>query len=170
MERGQDSVARRFVDDLSELRKRAGQPSYSTLERLSGHRLKRATMSDVLNGNRVRVPDWRFMHEFLTACQSAAVENRLDVDQLGTVADWKRHWDGAVSGVIDARFPGHGGQHSNEVGQIPDYEGNARGDAAAAADSSPGDSGTDMAKPSLWGRVPPRLPDFTGREGWLTTL
>jgi NB-ARC domain len=170
MERGEVSVARRFVDDLSELRQRAGQPSYSTLERLSGHRLKRATMSDVVNGNRVKVPDWRFIHEFLTACQSAAAENGLDVDQLGTVADWKRHWDGAVSGVIDARFPGHDSQHSGAVGQIPEPEKNARGDAAAAADSSPEDSGAGPAAPALWGRVPPRLPDFTGREGWLVTL
>jgi hypothetical protein len=67
VERRQDGVAQRFVDDLNQLRQRAGQPSYSTLERLSGHRLKRATMSDVLNGNRVKVPDWRFIHEFVTA-------------------------------------------------------------------------------------------------------
>ena len=170
MERGQDSVARRFVDDLSELRKRAGQPSYSTLERLSGHRLKRATMSDVLNGNRVKVPDWRFIHEFLTACQAAAVENGLEVDQLGTVADWKRHWDGAVSGVIDVRFPGHGGQQPSAAGQIPEPKENGRGDAAAAADSSSADSGSGTARPALWGRVPPRLPDFVGRGGWLTAL
>src|SRR5215831_8435209 len=169
MEHGQDSVAGRFVDDLSQLRKRAGQPSYSTLERLSGHRLKRATMSDVLNGNRVRVPDWRFIHEFLIACQAAAVENGLEVDQLGTVADWKRHWDGAVSGVIDARFPGHGGQQPGAAGEIPEPMGNVRRDAAAAADSSE-DSGAGPARPSLWGRVPSRLPDFVGREDWLATL
>ena len=120
MERGQDSVAQRFVDDLNQLRQRAGQPSYSTLELLSGHRLKRATMSDVLNGNRVKVPDWRFIHEFVTACRSAAEENRLYVGQLGTVADWKRHWDGAVNGVIDARFPGHGSQQSGAMAPTPD--------------------------------------------------
>lgn len=171
MERGEVSVARRFVDDLSQLRRRAGQPSYSTLERLSGHRLKRATMSDVLNGNRVKVPDWRFTHEFVTACRSAATENRLDVDQLGTVADWKRHWDGAVSGVIDARFPGHDGQQSGPLGQIPESQEKAHDHAAAAPSSPPADSGGGTAaRPSLWGRVPSRLPDFTGREGWLAAL
>jgi tetratricopeptide (TPR) repeat protein len=171
MERGQDSVARRFVDDLSQLRQRAGQPSYSTLERLSGHRLKRATMSDVLNGNRVKVPDWRFIHEFVTACRSAATENRLDVDQLGTVADWKRHWDGVVSGVIDARFPGHSGQQSDAVGQIAEPPEQTRGHEAATAGLPPVDSGGGTAaRPSLWGRVPSRLPDFVGREGWLATL
>jgi tetratricopeptide (TPR) repeat protein len=170
VERGQDSVAQRFVDDLNQLRQRAGQPSYSTLERLSGHRLKRATMSDVLNGNRIKVPDWRFIHEFVTACRSAAAENRLDVDRLGTVADWKRHWDGAVSGVIDARFPGHGGQQSDAAGAVPEPREKARGHEAAAPASPPEDSGGDRAGPSLWGRVPSRLPDFVGREGWLAAL
>jgi tetratricopeptide (TPR) repeat protein len=170
VERGQDSVAQRFADDLNRLRQRAGQPSYSTLERLSGHRLKRATMSDVLNGHRVKVPDWRFIHEFVTACRSAAEENRLDIDQLGTVADWKRHWDGAVSGVIDARFPGHGSQQSEARVPTPEPREEAPGDEEAAPNSRPEDSGNDMARPSLWGRVPSRLPDFVGREGWLATL
>ena len=170
MERGLDSVAQRFVDDLNQLRQRAGQPSYSTLERLSGHRLKRATMSDVLNGNRVKVPDWRFIHEFVTACRSAAAENRLEVDRLGTVADWKRHWDGAVSGVIDARYPGHGSQQSGAIEQILEPQEKAKDHEASAAGSRPGDTGDDTARPSLWGRVPSRLPDFVGREGWLATL
>src|SRR5215472_15913 len=102
-------VARRFADDLVMLRQLAGRPSYATLERLSGHKLKRATMSDVLNGNRVNLPDWRFIHEFVTACRAAAAENGLDANELGTVADWKRHWDSAAGGVIGGRFPGHGG-------------------------------------------------------------
>jgi tetratricopeptide (TPR) repeat protein len=163
-------VARRFVDDLNQLRQRAGQPSYSTLERLSGHRLKRATMSDVLNGNRVKVTDWRFIHEFVTACRFAAAENRLDVGQLGTIADWKRHWDGAISGVIDARFPGHGSQPSGAIGQILEPQEKAHDQGVAAAGSRLEDSGDDTARPSLWGRVPQRLPDFVGREGWLAIL
>ena len=170
MERGADSVAQRFVDDLNQLRQRAGQPSYSTLERLSGHRLKRATMSDVLNGNRVKVPDWRFIHEFVTACRAAAAENRLEEDQLGTVADWKRHWDGAVSGVIGVRFPGSGSQPSGARGQILEPQEKAQDRGAAAAGSRLEDSGDDRARPSLWGRVPLRLPDFVGRGDWLATL
>jgi hypothetical protein len=169
MERGQDSVAKRFVDDLKQLRRLAGQPSYSALERLSGHRLKRATMSDVLNGNRVKVPDWRFIHEFVAACRSAAAETRLEVDQLGTIAEWKRHWDGAVSGVIDARFPAHGSQPPGAIEQgLEPLE--KADDEAATASPQPEDSGGDTARPSLWGRVPPRLPDFIGREAWLTAL
>ena len=168
MERGQDSVAPRFVDDLSELRQRAGQPSYSTLERLSGHRLKRATMSDVVNGNRVKVPDWRFIHEFLTACQSAATENGLDVDQLGTVADWKRHWDGAVSGVIDARFPGHDSQHSGAVGQIPEPEENALGERPRQLIHRRRIPGPARQAVTL-GAGAAATARLAGREGWLVT-
>jgi tetratricopeptide (TPR) repeat protein len=169
VERDQLSVALRFVHDLVQLRQLAGRPSYSTLERLSRHQLKRATMSDVLNGNRVNLPDWRFVHEFVTACQAAATESGLDPNDLGTVAEWKRHWDGAAGGVIDARFPGHGGQSfgrqehdlvASRAAQIP----------AAATDRPARALGAAAARPPVWGPVPSRLPDFAGREAWLEIL
>jgi tetratricopeptide (TPR) repeat protein len=173
------SVAQRFVQDLSQLRQRAGRPSYSTLERLSGHELRRATMSDVLNGNRVNLPDWRFVAEFVGACRAAAEESGLDANDLGTVADWKRHWDGASSGVIDARFPGHGYQSFAVKEPIKDPAAVARTESRKAASRSPGGPGDHLdaaagghvqAGPSVWGPVPPRLPDFTGREAWLENL
>jgi tetratricopeptide (TPR) repeat protein len=164
VELDQLSVARRFVQDLSQLRQRAGRPSYSTLERLSRHELKRATMSDVLNGNRVNLPDWRFVAVFVAACRAAAEESGLDANDLGTVADWKRHWDGASSGVIDARFPGHGYQSFTRKEQIKAPTVAPRHEPPAAA------GGAARATPHVWGLVPPRLPDFTGREAWLETL
>jgi len=166
VEHGQVSVAQRFVDDLAQLRQLAGRPSYSALERLSGHRLKRATMSDVLNGNRVRLPDWRFVHEFVTACRSAAAETQLDANELGTVADWKRHWDAANGGVIDARFPGHGSQSFGRQEQAPS-PGQAAPALAAAASQASHDPDRS---PAVWGPVPSRLPDFVGRESWLEAL
>jgi tetratricopeptide (TPR) repeat protein len=175
MEHDQLSVARRFVDDLQQLRQLAGRPSYSTLERLSGHRLKRATMSDVLNGNRVNLPDWRFVHEFVAACQAAATENRLDANELGTVADWKRHWDGASSGVIDARFPGRDSQPfgRQEPDSVPWQAASAPAEATgstAISERPAGDPEDAVARPVVWGPVPARLPDFVGREAWLETL
>lgn len=153
MDRGEGSVEQRFVGDLKELRRRAGQPSYSTLERLSDHQLRRATMSDILNGNRVKLPEWRFIQEFVSACRAAATENRIDDDGLGTVADWHRHWQDAANGVIGARFPGHSGEsHGAEPGPQP------------AASRSPD------AAPEIWGPMPPRLPDFAGRESWLAAI
>lgn len=180
-------VERRFASDLNLLRRLAGQPSYSTLERLSGHRLKRATMSDTLNGNRINLPDWRFVHEFVAACRAAATENRLDANELGTIADWKRHWDGAAGGVIDAGFPGHGGQSPDRAGQDMVSRQATPASVPAAAASQPtsaigrptsdlGGSGARpsvdgaVARPSVWGPMPSRLPDFVGRETWLETL
>jgi hypothetical protein len=165
----QGEVARRFAEDLVMLRQLVGRPSYATLERLSGHKLKRATMSDVLNGNRVNLPDWRFIHEFVTACRAAATENGLEANELGTVADWKRHWDSAAGGVIDARFPGHGGlSFSRQEQEMVSRQ--AAHLSAAAPDRPAGDLGGAAARPVVWGPVPSRLPDFVGREPWLETL
>ncbi|MBO0803752.1 MAG: tetratricopeptide repeat protein [Nocardiopsaceae bacterium] len=179
MEDDQTPVPWRFAEDLRQLRLRAGQPSYSALERLSGHRLKRATMSDVLNDNRVNIPDWRFVSEFVTACRAAAAENRLDANQLGTVSDWKRHWDGAVGGVIAAGFPGrgvvaadfpvHGGQSPSGAAQVVASQ-RAEPTPPAVTDPAERDRDDATARPSLWGPVPSRLPDFVGRNAWLEAL
>jgi tetratricopeptide (TPR) repeat protein len=161
-----ENVAQRFVHDLAQLRQRAGKPSYSTLERLSRHQLRRATMSDVLNGNRVNLPDWRFVAVFVAACRAAADESELDANELGTIADWKRHWDGASSGVIDARFPGHGSQ------SFARHEPPAMPDPASAAGSASEITAVGLPRvgPDVWGPVPSRLPDFVGREAWLENL
>lgn len=172
MELDQLSVAQRFVRDLTQLRQRAGRPSYSTLERLSRHQLKRATMSDVLNGNRVNLPDWRFVAVFVGACRAAAEESGLDANELGTIADWKRHWDSASSGVIDASFPGHGGQsfarHDSAV--VPDPVVVPRHEPPVATEAMTEATTEAGASPYVWGPVPPRLPDFVGREAWLEAL
>ena len=170
------SVAQRFVRDLSQLRQRAGRPSYSTLERLSGHLLRRATMSDVLNGNRVNLPEWRFVAVFVAACRAAAEESGLDANELGTIADWKRHWDGASSGVIDARFPGHGAQSfaRHDPAVMPDPVAAPQHEPPAVPETAdrPADAvdGIVRARPYVWGSVPSRLPDFVGREAWLGAL
>jgi hypothetical protein len=170
MDLEQPSVVGRFMGDLRQLRQRAGQPSLATLELLSKHKLRRATVSDILNGHRVNVPEWRFVAEFVKACHAAASESGLDIAELGTMADWKRHWDGACSGVIGARFPGRGQPSVAE----PDLaEASADPVASAAVTSnlaSGGTTGSDGTRPSVWGSVPPRVPDFVGRQAWLTAV
>jgi tetratricopeptide (TPR) repeat protein len=156
------SVGKRFAHDLRQLHLRAGRPSYSLLERLSKHQLRRATTSDILNGNRVNLPDWRFVAIFVEACRSAAAESNLDTRDLGSLADWKRHWDSASIGVIDARFPG-GGQPI-PAGQDPSL---GEGSPEQGHDL---DSANDAHGPPVWGPVPPRLTDFVGREQWLSEL
>jgi hypothetical protein len=158
------AIAKRFAHDLRELHLRAGGPSYAVLERISKHQLRRATMSDILNGNRVNLPDWGFVAKFVSACHAAAGDSGLDARALGALADWKRHWDSAKNGVIDASFPG-GGQSlvaGQDRGFRPDEE-------SREQDSRDGDPPAAPA-PSVWGPIPPRLTDFVGRESWLATL
>jgi hypothetical protein len=121
-------------------------------------------MSDILNGNRVNLPDWRFVAFFVEACHAAATESNLDTHDLGSPADWKGHWDSANNGVIDARFPS-GGQ---PLSTVPDP-----GTSAGAKSPKQGDEPPtidDGRAPVLWGSVPPRLTDFVGRETWLADL
>src|SRR5450756_330507 len=166
MDPDQTQVAQRFARDLVQLRQFAGRPSYSTLERVSTHQLRRATMSDVLNANRVNLPDWRFVAAFVTACRAAAQESGLDPRELGTVADWKRHWDLASSGVIDARFPG---RESRRPVVMPP-PGTASDDVEALPASAVDQPARVSPTASVWGLVPPRLTDFVGRETLLASL
>jgi hypothetical protein len=165
-------VPQRFAHDLGQLRQRAGKPSYMTLERLTGHRLRRATISDVLNGNRVRIPDWPFVSAFVIACRTFAQESGLDPQEvgLGTVSDWKRHWDLASNGRIDARFPGrpHRLSSDRQPGEADRPAGEAEGGRTAPADLTP--AAAAAAAHRLWGRVPPRMTDFVGRESWLARV
>jgi hypothetical protein len=170
------SAAQGFARDLLLLRQRAGNPSYSTLERLSGHRLKRATVSDVLNGNRVGLPDWRFVSLFVEGCRAAAKESQLDVQELGSLADWKRHWDGAFVGVLDARFPG-GGHPISVARDLPPPLGvevpgqvEATGQAEATGQETPQTVPPGRPASATWGTVPARQTDFVGRDPWMAGL
>ena len=172
MDPDEASVAKRFAHDLRELHLRAGRPSYSTLERVSGHRLRRATMSDILNGNRVNLPEWRFVALFVEACHAAATGSNAGTRELGSVADWKRHWDGASKGVIDARFPGEGQPVSvrPDSGHEAGVDFTGRGSMPDTGEA--GDHGSLYGRyaAALWGPVPPRLTDFVGRQAWLADL
>jgi tetratricopeptide (TPR) repeat protein len=188
MDPGKAQVAQQFARDLRQLLMRAGRPSYSTLERVSRHELKRATISDILNGNRVKLPDWGFVATFVEACHTAAVERKLDPWTLPSLADWKRHWDGAIDLMFqadldqarladwerhwDATFNRITDVPAAEIGQSPRA---GEGPVRAPGPSDPwspgaGDSGLVGPLPSLWGQVPPRLTDFVGREAWLLRL
>ena len=170
---GQDEIARRFTQDLGRLYQMAGRPSYSTLERLSNHQLKRATMSDVLNGKRVKLPDWRFLSAFVVACHKAAERSELDAQELGTVADWKSHWDAAMSGVIDARFPGRGRPAADSVESVGygEEEAAISDETSAASPPAPVVENTAAERPQpMWGPIPPRINDFVGREIFLDRI
>ncbi|MDN3354133.1 FxSxx-COOH system tetratricopeptide repeat protein [Actinomadura sp. DC4] len=164
-------AAQRFISDLIRLRREAGMPSYSTLERLSDRRLSRSTMSDILTGKRVRLPEWRFVVAFVAACRAAAVESELDPDGLGAPAAWKRRWDDAASGFTDTSYPGQGGA------------GLARGTDAVLRPGpgvamvgpvptapAPTDFPEHPPAHRAWGPVPPRVHEFVGRREELDAL
>jgi len=169
MEPDRAEAAQGFARDLRELHLRAGKPSYAMLERLSDHLLRRTTMSDILNGNRTNLPDWRFVRLFVEACHAAARENGLGENGLGSLADWKRHWDGASIGVIDARFPGRGNQFPLRTDQDQFTNGDRVATYAGSGPTTEGRATTD-APLVTWGAMPPRLTDFVGRESWLADL
>jgi hypothetical protein len=52
----QDEAARQFVHHLNELHRRVGKPSYTEIRQASERKLIKSTVSDILNGKRVRVP------------------------------------------------------------------------------------------------------------------
>jgi tetratricopeptide (TPR) repeat protein len=183
MEPAGDEAARRFVTDLVRLRRDAGMPSYSTLERLSERKLSRSTMSDILTGKRIRLPDWRFVTAFVSACRAAAEESDLDPAELGTPADWKRRWDTAVSGFADTAYPGSSG-----AGRSRHEDDEAVSDASMRP-GPPTVTPPSMPEPALgrpapavpepraatgsatvWGPVPRSAHDFVGREGALEKL
>jgi tetratricopeptide (TPR) repeat protein len=190
MEPAGDEAARRFVADLIRLRRDAGMPSYSTLERLSERRLSRSTMSDILTGKRVHLPDWRFVTAFVSTCRAAAEESDLDPAELGTPADWKRRWDTAVSGFPDASYPGRsGGVRSRHEDDEAASDASMRPGPPNVTPPSAHETALDRPEPAadqpapavlepraatgspvVWGPVPRSAHDFVGREGALEKL
>jgi tetratricopeptide (TPR) repeat protein len=157
----QDEVARQFTNHLVVLRQMAGRPSYSALEKASDHHLKRATVSDILTGKRVGLPDWPFVRAFLEACRAIAGNYGLNPADLGTNADWKSAWDSASSGLIGTRFPG--------LGSSLDPQPTPPGSTPAAEPWPPVATST-RAAPRIGGQVPPQTSVFVGRESHLAGI
>jgi hypothetical protein len=98
-----DSAAlHNFIAELNQAWEAAGPPSYSRLEKLSeyfgaseharGLRVRVLTAStshDILTGKRSSLPEWPWVVSFVNVLRIAAVENALDPDEVGTVAEWK---------------------------------------------------------------------------------
>ena len=165
MEPDRAEAARGFARDLRQLHLRAGKPSYATLERLSNHRLRRATMSDILNGNRANLPDWRFVRLFVEAGHAAARETGW------TRMDWAASPTGRVtgtaplSGSLTLAFPAGPARFRRRRSRGGPGRAGGGGHRSRLEDSRQG-----RRLPAVWGAVPPRLTDFVGRESWLGYL
>jgi tetratricopeptide (TPR) repeat protein len=99
-------AAQQFVAHLRKLHDRVGKPSYAELERASNHVLKKSTVSDILQGKRLKIPQWSRVAAFIAACRKLAEETGLDPMQLGTIEGWREAYSDAREGRINPDFPG----------------------------------------------------------------
>ncbi|WP_336204528.1 hypothetical protein [Nonomuraea sp. LPB2021202275-12-8] len=54
-----------------------------------------STVSDILNGKRERLPDWRLVASFVMVCHRHAQLTGLPTDALGSVEQWQARWRAA---------------------------------------------------------------------------
>lgn len=96
------AALRHFIAELNAAWEAAGPPSYARLEKLSvafgsteqsgGLRLRvlaASTTHEILRGKRRSLPEWAWVVSFVNVLRVAAVENGLNPDVVGTVAEWK---------------------------------------------------------------------------------
>lgn len=81
-----------LISDLNQLRRDAGNPSLGQLVRFSQHKLTKSTLDDHLSGRRARLPSWRLVSAYISACHAAAASTGLDVERLGALDDWHARW------------------------------------------------------------------------------
>jgi hypothetical protein len=103
---------RAFIDELNQLRRRAGHPSLERLVTLSRRRggrvqLARSTISDVLNFKRLGLPEWGWVKALVLACGDAAAEDDVDLGELGEVPYWYARYCRVELGVISHRYPSY---------------------------------------------------------------
>jgi hypothetical protein len=99
------TALRNFIADLNAAWEAAGPPSYTRLEKLSiafssseqagALRLRvlaASTTHEILRGKRRSLPEWGWVVSFVNVLRVAAIENGLDADVVGSIAEWKaRH-------------------------------------------------------------------------------
>lgn len=88
-----------FITELRRVWTIAGPPTYQDFEKLSmrvsgpaevgGMWLPRSTTQEVLAGQRLQPPKWRWVARFITVLRAAAAEAGVDPACVGTLAEWK---------------------------------------------------------------------------------
>ncbi|MEV4165520.1 hypothetical protein [Nonomuraea dietziae] len=96
----------RFIEQLNDLHKSAGQPSYARMNQLSvelgvPRELTKSTISDILAGKRLRPPEWEWVSSFVKVCETQAVRAELS-PVLVPLHEWERRWREAQAAQGDA--------------------------------------------------------------------
>ena len=94
-----------LIDELRELRRRAGSPTLGELVRRSQNKMSKSTLNAYLSGRRVSLPPWRLVSAYVDACRAAAESTGLDHGKLGTLDEWLARWDAAMKGDCEAVSP-----------------------------------------------------------------
>ncbi|GAA2436695.1 hypothetical protein GCM10010191_59350 [Actinomadura vinacea] len=104
-DRAGGTAQRSFISEMRRLRRQAGDPSLPSMHRTSQRLyaegaitvvLSRSTISDVLSGTkRAKLPSWPWVFGFLETCRAAAAETKLDLETLGSTAEWNAGWQAA---------------------------------------------------------------------------
>jgi len=97
-------TVKRFVKELASLQVAAGSPSLNRIEGLSKGRVPVSTASDALKGD--RIPELRFVLNFVAACRQAARADGLDIpDGPFDPIKWQNRW-------VEVKRLGWGGRSS----------------------------------------------------------
>lgn len=110
IEHAHELAQERLISELKALRQGAGNPSLGELVQLSQQKLSKSTLDDHLSGRRRRLPPWRFVAAYVSACHAAAASTGLNVARLGTLDGWHLLWDAALKGDAEAPSPLDDGQ------------------------------------------------------------
>jgi hypothetical protein len=101
----------RFIAQLKQAWRAAGQPSYGELEALSAQLvlgnhgrevklgvLSHSTTQQILAGKRLSAPKWPWVLSYVTVLQAAARKAGIPPESIGTIDEWKR-WHEAACGA-----------------------------------------------------------------------
>ncbi|WP_369264992.1 tetratricopeptide repeat protein [Streptomyces sp. R35] len=147
-----------FADQLKEVLRDAGNPSYTALERHSDSKLSTSRIGAVLNAEFIKPVTWEFVDTFLTACQLFAKSNGVaPARALYDRELWKRRHT-ILTGVLELL--------ENEQGSAES--------AAFTVEPFPRRSGQALPvwrdQPSQLLAAQHQVVPFTGREGDLARL
>ncbi len=91
-----------LIDDLRELQRRAGSPSFGELAGYSQHKASEVAFGRLTSRHQASLPAWKDVSAFVTACHTAAESTGMDKRQLRTLDEWCARWESARDGDLES--------------------------------------------------------------------